>query len=111
MVNPKTFAWTAKNVFGAGLLGQGFYVELMTGTCEGYDGLTGQRKNILAVIPESDSDDKLLFQPATPVFLEMNNSNPLVLRNIRARILQTDGSALGVTGINSMTLLLKPGKS
>ena len=111
VVTPDKFAWTAKNVFGAGLLTQGFYVELMTGTCEGYDGETGQRKNILAVIPESDSDDKLLFQPATPIFLEMNNNNPLVLRNIRARILQTDGSGLGVTGINSMTLLYKPGKS
>ena len=108
---PNKFAWTAKQNFGAGLLTQGFYVELMTGTCEGYDGLTGQRKNILAVIPESDSDDKLLFEPTFPIFLEMNNSNPLVLRNIRARVLQTDGSALGVTGANSLTLLFKPGKS
>ena len=106
-----TFAWNADEVFGSGLLGQGFYVELMTGTCEGYDGATGQRKNILAVIPESDSDDKLLFQPSFPVFLEMNNSHPLILRNIRARILQTDGTSLGVTGMNSMTLLFKPGSS
>jgi len=111
VVTPDKFAWTAKNLFSAGLLTQGFYVELMTGTCEGYDGLTGQRKNILAVIPESDSDDKLLFEPSFPIFLEMNNSNPLVLRNIRARVLQTDGSALGVTGANSLTLLFKPGKS
>ena len=108
---PDKFAWIAKQNFGAGLLGQGFYVELMTGTCEGYDGLTGQRKNILAVIPESDSDDKLLFEPTFPIFLEMNNSHALVLRNIRARVLQTDGSALGVTGQNSLTLLFKPGKS
>ena len=105
------FAWTADSIFGSGVLGQGFYVELMTGTCEGYDGSTGQRKNILAVMPESDSDDKLLFQPSFPVFLEMNNSHPLVLRNIRARVLQTDGTSLGVTGMNSMTLLFKPGKS
>ena len=83
----------------------------MTGTCEGYDGETGQRKNILAVIPESDSDDKLLFQPAFPIFLEMNNSHPLILRNIRARLLQTDGSNLQVKGFNSMTLLYKSGKS
>jgi len=110
-VTPDKFAWTATNLFSAGLLAQGFYVELMTGTCEGYDGLTGQRKNILAVIPESDSDNKLLFQPSFPIFLEMNNSNPLVLRNIRARVLQTDGSSLGVTGQNSLTLLYKPGKS
>ena len=111
VVTPDKFAWTATNLFSAGLLAQGFYVELMTGTCEGYDGLTGQRKNILAVIPESDSDNKLLFQPSFPIFLEMNNSNPLVLRNIRARVLQTDGSSLGVTGQNSLTLLYKPGKS
>lgn len=110
-MKPDKFAWIAKEIFGSGLLGQGFYVELMTGTCDGFDGLTGQRKNILAVIPESDSDDKLLFQPSFPIFLEMNNSHPLVLRNIRARLLQTDGTNLGVTGMNSMTLLFKPGKS
>ena len=105
------FAWTADELFNQGIKGQGFYVELMTGTCEGYDGQTGQRKNILAVIPESDSDDKILFQPAFPTFLEMNNSHPLILRNIRARLLQTDGSSIEVDGMNSMTLLFKSGKS
>lgn len=104
-------AFTADEAFGEGLAGQGFYVELMTGTCEGYDGQTGQRKNILAVIPESDSDAKILFQPSFPTFLEMNNSHPLVLRNIRARLLQTDGTPVAVSGLNSMTLLYKPGKS
>ena len=107
----KVFAWTADELFNQGIKGQGFYVELMTGTCEGYDGQTGQRKNILAVIPESDSDDKILFQPSFPMFLEMNNSHPLVLRNIRARLLQTDGSSVEVDGMNSMTLLFKPGKT
>ena len=106
-----SFSWIADNKFSDGIKGEGFYVELMTGTCEGYDGLTGQRKNILAVIPESDSDSKILFQPSFPVFLEMNNSNPLVLRNIRTRLLRTDGSPVEVDGINSMTLLYKPGKS
>ena len=110
MAAPK-FGWTGKSTFSDTLKGQGFYVELMTGTCEGYDGQTGQRKNILAVIPESDSDDKILFQPAFPTFLELNNSHPLVLRNIRTRLLQTDGSSLGVNGMNSMTLLFKSGKS
>ena len=105
------FSWDAGTIFASSLKGQGFYVELMTGTCEGYDGLTGQRKNILAVIPESDSDSKILFQPSFPTFLEMNNSHPLVLRNIRARLLQTDGSSVEVTGLNSMTLLYKPGSS
>ena len=111
VTNATKFAFTGDELFGKGLAGQGFYVELMTGTCEGYDGLTGQRKNILAVIPESDSDDKILFQPAFPTFLEMNNSHPLVLRNIRARLLQVDGSSVEVTGLNSMTLLYKPRKS
>ena len=105
------FSWDAGSVFASALAGQGFYVELMTGTCEGYDGETGQRKNILAVIPESDADSKLLYQPGFPIFLEMNNSHPLVLRNIRARVLQVDGSSLPVDGFNSMTLLYKPGKS
>lgn len=103
--------YQASNVYANAFAGKGFYVELMTGTCEGYDGETGQRKNILAVIPESDSDDKLLFQPSFPIFLEMNNSHPLVLRNIRARVLQVDGTQLSVTGFNSLTLLFKPGKS
>ena len=105
------FSWDAGSIFASALKGQGFYVELMTGTCEGYDGVTGQRKNILAVIPESDSDEKLLYQPGFPIFLEMNNSHPLILRNIRARVLQVDGSPLPVDGFNSLTLLYKPGKT
>ena len=106
-MDAETFSWNAGLLFAPSLQGQGYYVELMTGTCEGYDGMTHQRKNVLAVIPESDSDSKLLFQPAFPTFLEMNNSHPLVLRNIRARLLQADGSQLQVSGFNSMTLLFK----
>ena len=106
-MDAETFSWNAGLLFAPSLQGQGYYVELMTGTCEGYDGMTHQRKNVLAVIPESDSDSKLLFQPAFPIFLEMNNSHPLVLRNIRARLLQADGSQLQVSGFNSMTLLFK----
>ena len=106
-MDAEVFSWNAGKLFAPSLQGQGYYVELMTGTCEGYDGMSHQRKNVLAVIPESDSDNKLLFQPAFPTFLEMNNSHPLVLRNIRARVLQADGSALPVRGFNSMTLLFK----
>ena len=101
------FAWTGDTTFGDGLAGQGFYVEYMTGQLEGFDGQTRQRKNILAVIPESDSDNKILFQPSFPIFLELNNKNPLALRNIRARVLDSGGGAVGVQGVNSLTLLYR----
>ena len=79
----------------------------MTGQLEGFDGQTRQRKNILAVIPESDSDNKILFQPSFPIFLELNNKNPLALRNIRARVLDSGGGVVGVQGVNSLTLLYR----
>lgn len=110
-----TFAGTrgnylADNIFSSSIEGQGYYVEYMTGQLEGFDGNTHQRKNILAVIPESDTDSKLLFQPSFPTFLELNNKHPLTLRNVRVRVLQTDGSPLEVSGFNSLTLLYRTPK-
>ena len=110
-----TFAGTrgnylADNMFSSSVEGQGYYVEYMTGQLEGFDGTTHQRKNILAVIPESDKDNKLLFQPSFPTFLELNNKHPLTLRNVRVRVLQTDGSPLEVSGFNSLTLLYRTPK-
>ena len=110
-----TFAGTrgnylADNMFSSSVEGQGYYVEYMTGQLEGFDGNTHQRKNILAVIPESDKDNKLLFQPSFPTFLELNNKHPLTLRNVRVRVLQTDGSPLEVSGFNSLTLLYRTPK-
>ena len=72
-----------------------------------YDGLTRGRKSILAVIPKSDSDNSLLYEPDFPVFVSLNNQNEITLRNIRCRVLHSDGSPLSTDGLSVLTLLFK----
>lgn len=66
----------------------------------------GQRKNLLTVIPSSNETGTLVYEPSYPTFINLNNQNPIFLRNIKARILRNDYSAIDVQGLSSMVLLI-----
>ncbi len=66
----------------------------------------GQRKNILTVIPSSNETGTLVYEPSYPTFIDLDNANPIFLRNIRARILRNDYSPVEVQGLSSMVLLV-----
>ena len=87
-------------------LSDSFVVQLLSLKLDSYDGLTGQRENILAVIPQSDNDNRLLYTPPYPVFLDIDNNQPLSIRNIRARVLRGDLSEVNSEGLCVMTVIL-----
>ena len=87
-------------------LSDSFVVQLLSLKLDSYDGLTGQRENILAVIPQSDNDNRLLYTPPYPVFLDIDNNQPLSIRNIRARVLRGDLSEVDSEGLCVMTVII-----
>jgi hypothetical protein len=89
-----------------------FLVELLNIPLDSYDSYTtddrgnGQRKNILAVVPVSDRQGEIIYEPNTPFFINIKNENELLLRNIRARILNSDYQPLLTRGLTTLTLLV-----
>jgi len=106
-VSSENFGWHAGRAFAATGASESFYVQLLSVSCEGYDGLKSGRENILAVIPKSDLSNQLLYDVANPLFLEIGNAFPITLRNISARILTEDGGEVPTDGLSVMTLLFK----
>lgn len=107
----QSFGWFAGVVFSTAGVGDSFYVQLLSLGCQGYDGQAQGNQNILATIPSMDTvvqgSARVNFSSTFPVFLELNNTNAISLRNIRTRVLTSDGSAVATNGINQMTLLFK----
>ena len=92
-----------------------YIVELMNLQLQSYDGYSDNvnniragRKNILATIPiDQDINDILRYNATTPYFLDLDNKDDVILRNIRARILNLDYSPVETEGLSVMTLLIK----
>jgi len=66
----------------------------------------GQRRNILTVIPSSNTTGSLVYEPSYPTFIDLDNANPLLIRNIRARIVRNDYSPVAVEGLSSLVILV-----
>jgi len=69
---------------------------------------SGRRKNILATIPVNDNTDGLVeFQTNTPIFIDINNSEKLNVKNLDFRILKKDFNPIKQEGsVAIMTVLL-----
>ena len=96
----------AQEVFTAGMEVKGFIIQLMNIKLDSYDAFKEQRENILAVIPNSYSAGNIVYTPPTPYFINMLNKEKLVLRNIKARILNSNYTNLQITGTGTITLLI-----
>lgn len=100
------FDWIAENVFEPSEIADAFLIELLNLKCESYDGFLNQRKNILAVIPKSNVNGEVIYETNTPFFIDLNNANEILLRNIRCRVVRPDYSVLPMRGLASMVLLI-----
>lgn len=100
------YFWEADNNFEATDFADSFIVELLDIPLDSYDGLKQQRKNILAVIPKSDADGTVIYEPSTPYFIDIRNTKSILLRNLRARILKSDYSRYKMRGQATLTILI-----
>ncbi len=98
--------YTAGGVFQPVDIADAFIVEMLNLKLESYDGLLNQRKNILAVIPKSNADGSVIFETNTPIFIDLNNKNEILLRNIKCRVVRPDYSNIEIQGLASLVLLV-----
>ena len=85
-----------------------FIFQLMNINLESYDSLSKQRKNILSVIPKTESvKGQIVYEASNLIFLDINNTTTLNLRNIKGQILKFDLSSLKIAGVATATILIK----
>jgi len=100
-------AFVANNLFGSKMIAEAFLVQLLNLPVEAYDTFKEGRENLLAVIPQSDADLNVIYEPNGLYFIDLNNNFPIKLSNIRLRILRQDYSEVQTRGLNSVVLYIK----
>ena len=103
--NAVNFNFIAPEKFEPSDISDAFLIELMTLSCDSYDGFLSQRKNILYVVPKSNADGELIYEPPNLLFIDLNNSREIALRNIRIRCVKNDYTPLNMKGLATMTLI------
>lgn len=84
-----------------------YLLELLDIELESYDGLTNSRRNILATLPVHVDNYIVVYEPSNVNFINIKNANKRALRNIKARILTTGLDKVKITGMATVTLLLR----
>lgn len=86
---------------------QSMIIEMLNLKLDSYDGYPTQeqRKSILAFIPTGNQERVTIYEK-TQNFIDLNNKDPILLRNIRARIVQGDYSEITLIGQASIVLVI-----
>jgi len=104
----RVFIKHSKNNFTPSQTYDNLVVELMNVQLESYDGLTRGRKSILATIPTVQNENGVIVNEANNlIFIDLNNANPISLRNIKARILYGDLTQPIITGLTALSIIIK----
>ncbi len=98
--------YLANNAFNTAMVADAFLVEMLNLSLDSYDGLKGQRKNILAVVPATDKDGVVLYEPSNLNLIDLDNKEGINLRNIKARVVNTDYSPFKMKGTATLTILV-----
>jgi hypothetical protein len=85
-----------------------YIVELLNIKINSMDAMTNQHKNFLAVIPHSDTIvERVTYLAPVLLWIDLNNKEPLNLRQIKARIIQQDLSPIFCYGTSQLVLLIE----
>ena len=103
------YVYRADKLFRLSYIPDSIIVELLNIDLKSYDSLDNKRRSILAVIPNLNENvfGKIIYDVNYPLYISVRNENPIYLRNIRARVLNSDLSPITLRGRSVMTLLLK----
>ena len=115
MVIDNTFqhlVFTADNLFAPVVFSKSIVVELQNIPLLSYDSIKKGRMSILSVIPDDTSkivnkSDIITYEPNQLNFISIDNINPLLLRNIRCRLLNKSLEPIKTTGLAVLTILIK----
>ena len=67
----------------------------------------GRRLNILATLPVNDTTGIVEYNANELVYIDLDNTFPQVLKNMRLRVLDKDFSEIKTIGESVITLLIK----
>ncbi len=89
-----------------------YMVELLNIPLDSYEGFSEQRKNILAVVPVNENNVNqqnfvLQYEASNQNFISIRNESTLSLRNIRARIVNSNMKPIDTDGLSHIVLLIK----
>jgi len=101
------FFFVADRIFLATLSNVSFIIELNSIQIESYNSATGQRQNIISVVPQQIQGVQGLveYEPNNLYFINILEN--ALIRNFRARILRIDGSRVKLRGLSVLNLLNK----
>ena len=103
----QNFTITSENNYEQYSLVDSFIVEMLNLKLKSYDYQLHKRRNILAIIPNNDVNNKVIYNEFQPTFIELNYKHEINLRNIQLRVVRQDGSALEIEGESNLTLLIQ----
>lgn len=87
-----------------------YLIEMLNIPITSWDGEISRKRNLLSVIPLSNDTNLngvILYEASTPIFLDIDNSSPILLRNIQCRIVKNDNSTVILRGLATMTILIR----
>lgn len=117
-----TFKFVGFSTITSDINPESFVLELMTYQLDSYDGKTlttnedgnpiqkgkGKRMSILATIPRNPAynNRSLIYEGRNPYYIDLNNKNPLLMRQLFLRLLDFDLEEVVMRGRGSLTLLV-----
>lgn len=100
--------YLAENGFQLRDFSESYIIEMLNLNIDSYDALTSQRRNFLAVIPQlSTVREQVVYVAPNLVFLDLNNSSPILMRQFKSRILREDLVPIDTFGLSTLTILIK----
>ena len=103
-------SFTAENTFNTFVFDSDLLVELPSMLLSSYDGTTNRRRNIIRVVPASDTPlvgGRRRFTSSFPIFISLSSRYEQILNSLQFRILDSNsGKALPILGANSCYITL-----
>jgi len=73
-----------------------------------YDTFVSQRKNILDIVGvDTTNEGKVIYNADFPNFISIRNKDPIILRNLKFRIVEKDYSVMKLLGQAAIVILVK----
>ena len=89
---------------------ESYIVELQSLGLHSYDFANDKqsRRNILSIIQNKRNkiEEDVSYVSENPLFIDLNNAQDMIIKNIRARVLNTNEQNVDISGISNMVLLI-----
>ena len=106
-------SYTSDREFDIPEVADAMLVQLLNLQVESYDSYAdilttrnGERSNILSVIPSKSSAGKIVYEPPYLTFIDLNNAEPIYLRNLNMRVVREDYSTIKIDGLGTIVVIV-----